>query len=159
PLKTIAAFERRILDPDHTTLAKSPLVIWVFLELGIELIDGAITVKAPSDTEPSHTRASVVARGRTRVPLRVDPKLHGRVRVDAAPSPGGIEAVYTVEVTSLDDRPREVWVEHRVPHTAVQRLVGGGLNKPTLDGDIVTAKLIVPPLGVERTEFRIRLAK
>jgi hypothetical protein len=137
--------------------------VWVRLELaGVRLPAGPVHVHVELSGEASRD-SDVGGQARDqpddpdaplRLPLWIDPTLHGsRQRSQDYVEGASIAERFLITVANLGDAPREVWVEEplrRRPHRALERAWPGS---PTIAGDRVRAKLVVPPGKLERVGF------
>jgi len=169
PPHEIHAQLRRIYDratydaeSDDEPSALGHPAVWVWLELADARLTGALHVHAELPGEAARDVAVPAERAKRddatrvlRVPLWIDPALHGLRQRDPAYVVGASLAEhFSISVANSGDTAREVWIEEPLRPLRRPRLEGT-YGKPVLSGHVVRAKLVVAPTELGRVAFTV----
>jgi hypothetical protein len=149
-----------IASTDPGWAQESQPVVWIAVALPhVELVPGPVRAHVELPGEPVRDvevpdAARDVAGDTLRLPLWVDPSLHGERQRFSDFSNSSVHAErFLVTVANLGDAPREVWVEEPLRAMRSRSLVKAWPGKAATAGDRVRARLVIAPGKLERVGF------
>jgi len=171
--RTIAAHVRRIFEgalaePPDTPVQDanwgkgSTAEVWVWLELpGLVTSPGPfhVHIQPPGD-ERRELDISTEGRKATsdglRLPLWIDPELHGLRERTTLPSAGTqLADRFVLTVFNRGTVARDVWIEERMRPARRRAVTNAWPSHPSRAGDVLRNKVTVPPDGRERVGYTV----
>jgi hypothetical protein len=173
PPRTVVAHLRRIFEgalaePPDTPAQDanwgkgSTAEVWVWLEMpGLVASPGPFHVHVQPPGEPRRD-LDIATEGRKdiadtlRLPLWIDPELHGLRERTTLPSTGTqLADRFVLTVFNRGTVAREVWIEERMRPARRRAVTNAWPSHPTRAGDVLRNKLTVPPDGRERVGYTV----
>jgi hypothetical protein len=150
---------------DSTWAQGSTQDVWMWLDLGkLQLAPGPmhVHVELPGDgardaaVPADHREEGTSPDAPLRVPLWIDPSLHGfRQRFADFADDAALAERFLITVANVGDAPREVWVEEPLRAVRKRWLVRSWPGKATIAGEHVHARVVVRPGKLERVGFSV----